>query len=364
MVTSGHRRCTVTGVTTPLVLTRPKILGFRRRAGGLDERVPLTPESLRRAAWAGLQDSMPRAAVLSLNARLTGVESSSWEHPSLIQLWGPRFSTYVVSARDLAVFSLGRLPDDAKGRRRAETLAARLHEHLAGARMGYGEAGDSLGVNPNALRYAAATGRVAIRWDGARQPVVWTVPPPSKTPLEARLELARRHLHVFGPSTPASFEAWAGISRQAAVAAFAALEPELTAVGTPIGEGWILTEDEQAFRAGDQTAPAAARLLPSGDAHYLLQGADRELLVPEPDRRGMLWTPRVWPGAVVIGGEIAGTWRRAGHLLTIEPWDRLSRGARQAVEQEAANLPLPGLDRPISVRWGACPPTTAVPTRV
>lgn len=340
-------------MTTPLVLTRPQILGFRRTVGGLNQRVALTPESLRRAAWAGLQDSMPRAAVLSLNARLTGVEPTSWEHPSLVQLWGPRFSTYVVSACDLAVFSLGRMPDDARGRRRAETLAARLHEHLAGARMGYGEAGDSLGVNPNALRYAAATGTVVIRWDGARQPTVRTVPPPPETPLEAGLELARRHLHVFGPSTPSGFGGWAGISRQAALAAHAALEPELTAVRTPIGERWILTGDEPAFRTGDQTAPAAARLLPSGDAYHLLQGADRELLVPDPDRRGALWTPRVWPGAVLVDGEIAGTWRRAGGLLTVASWDRLSRSARQAVEQEAANLPLPGLDQPISVRWGA-----------
>ena len=57
-----------------LELTREQILAFRRRVGGLDERLPAGPESLRRAAWAGLQDSMPRAAVLSLHARVDGVE--------------------------------------------------------------------------------------------------------------------------------------------------------------------------------------------------------------------------------------------------------------------------------------------------
>ena len=35
----------------------------------------------------------------------------------------------------------------------------------------------------------------------------------------------------------------------------------------------------------------------------------------------------------------------------IETWARLSRGARDAVEAEAATLPLPGLDRPIEVVW-------------
>ena len=95
-------------------------------AGGLDERLPRGPGSLRRAAWAGLQDSMPRAALLSIHARVEGTGPSTWEDPSLVQLWGPRFNVFVVAARDLAVFSLGTLPDDAKGRRRAEDLAARL----------------------------------------------------------------------------------------------------------------------------------------------------------------------------------------------------------------------------------------------
>ena len=48
-----------------LELTREQILAFRRRVAGLDARVPKSAVSLRRAAWAGLQDSMPRAAVLS-----------------------------------------------------------------------------------------------------------------------------------------------------------------------------------------------------------------------------------------------------------------------------------------------------------
>ncbi len=64
---------------------------------------------------------MPRAA-LSIHARVAGTEPSTWEDPSLVQLWGPRFNVFVIAARDLAVFSLGTLPDDAKGRRRADTV--------------------------------------------------------------------------------------------------------------------------------------------------------------------------------------------------------------------------------------------------
>ena len=177
--------------------------------------------------------------------------------------------------------------------------------------MTYGEAGAGLGVVPNRLRYAAATGRVLIRWDGARQPTIWTVPPPDIEPGDVRLELARRYWHIFGPATPASFAQWAGIGPAESRVAFDALARSLTPVRTPVNDAWVLTTDEPMFRA--PAGPAApARLLPSGDAYYLLQGADRELLVPDPGRRRELWTSRVWPGAVLVDGDVVGTWRRAG----------------------------------------------------
>jgi len=327
------------------------MLAFRRRAAALDERLPPGSRSLRRAAWAGLQDSMPRAALLSIHARVEGAGPSSWEDPSLVQLWGPRYSAYVVAAPDLAVFSLGRFPDDAKGRRRATDAAARLHAHLGGTRMRYGDAGAGLGVNANSLRYGTTTGTILIRWDGARQPVVWTVPAPDVEPFEAQLELARRYLHVFGPATAAAFSKWAGVSGRAGTAAFEALRESLEPVRTPVGEGWILTSDEPGFRA-EPGPTAPARLLPSGDSFFLLHGADRELLVPDAARRGELWTPRVWPGAVLLGGEVRGVWRRANEVVAVEAWGRMSRAERDAVEAEAAGLPLPGVEGRILVRWG------------
>ena len=334
-----------------LELTREQILAHRRSAGALDKRLPPGPASLRRAAWAGLQDSVPRAAVLSIHARVQGTASDAWADPSLVQLWGPRFAVYVVAAEDLAVFSLGRLPDGGGARRRADDLARRLNAFLDGRTTSYSEVGHALGLHPNSLRYAAPTGTVLIRWDGARQPPVWTVPPPTLDPRAARLELARRYLHVFGPATPGAFADWAGIRpRAAGRAAFDALAGELTPVRTPIGDAWILAGDEPSFGAA-AGRPAPARLLPSGDAYWLLQGADRELLVPDPDNRRALWTPRVWPGAVLVHGEIVGTWRRSQTDVTIESWRRLSPAEREAVEAEAESMPLPGIRQQIRVGW-------------
>jgi len=333
-----------------LEVTRAQILAFRRRVGCLEARLPAGRRSLREAAWAGLKDSMPRAAVLSLHARVAGIAPGAWEDPALVQLWGPGYHAYVVAAGDVGVFTLGRMPDDGDTRRVAEDLAARLRGLLGDTRMTYSQAGRALGESPNRLRYATLTGTVLLRWDGARQPVIWTVPPPEIEPGEARLELARRYLRVFGPGTAEGFTQWAGISRPRAAAVFGALGKSLVPVVTPIGEARLLARDEAVLRAGPGPV-APARLLPSGDAYFLLQGADREVLVPDAGRRGALWTPRVWPGAVLVGGEIAGTWRRAQNAVTVSAWRRLSREERRAVEAEAASLPLPGGPGRVLVCW-------------
>ena len=213
---------------------------------------------------------MPRAALLSIHARVEGTEPDSWEDPSLVQLWGPRFSAYVVAERDRAVFTVGRLPDDPAARRDAEQLADRLEAFLDGRRMTCGEAGRGLGRHPSSLRYAAPTGRVVMRWDGARQPTIWTVPPPTLDPGDARLELARRYLHVFGPATAEAFAEWAGIAPARGRATFDALAGSLTPVRTPVGDAWILTEDAEAFRnsvggdvASDAAPPQRRRVLPA-----------------------------------------------------------------------------------------------------
>jgi hypothetical protein len=59
----------------------------------------------------------------------------------------------------------------------------------------------------------------------------------------------------------------------------------------------------------------------------------------------------VWPGALLVEGEIRGTWRRVHHNVRIDVWARLSRGTRDAIEAEAVALPLPGVNRPIAVVW-------------
>ena len=294
---------------------------------------------------------MPRAALLSLHARVERIGPGAWEHPALVQVWGPRFSAFAVPAEDIAPFTLGRLPSDDAGRRRAEEIADRLDRFLGGRRMTYRAAGAGLGVDPNSLRYAAPTGRLRLRWEGAGQPVVWTVDPPDVPEHEARLELVRRYLHVLGPGTVAGFSRWAGVKPRAAAATFETLADELVAVATPVGPAWMLADDIATALETSPDPTARARLLPSGDAYYLRWGIDRDLLVSDPRHRSALWTTRVWPGAVVVDGEIIGTWRRSGPDVALTAWTPMTARQRDAVEAEAVALPI-GDDRAsVRARW-------------
>ena len=310
----------------------------------------MTSASLRLAAWAGLQDSMPRAALLSIHARVSDTPTDVLDDPTLVQIWGPRYSAYAIAAADLPIFTLSRMPDDAAGQQRAESTADLLEKVLDGRRMKDRDVYRLLADHPYSLRYATATGRVLIRWEGALAPWLWTVERPQMSIADARLELARRYLHVFGPATEASFAIWAGIKPRTAAATFVALRPELTEVSTPIGDAYLLRADVPEATA--EHAPAdGVKLLPSGDTYYLLWGRDRELLIPDAQNRAELWTSRVWPGALMVGGDIVGTWRRAHEKFDIATWRALTPDERDAVEEEAGSLPLPLGGKQVRVSW-------------
>jgi hypothetical protein len=340
------------GVTKPLRLSRDRILGHRRRVSALDVRMPAGSASLEKAASCGLQDSMPRAALLSLHARVEGVAPDSWDDPALIQVWGPRWAVYVVPRRDVALFTVSRYPEDLRGRAVAEEMAAGIKATIGRRRVKHDEAAAFVSGDSNRIKYATATGTLAIRWEGARQADVWLMPRPKVSAPEARREVARRHLHVFGPTTATGFARWLGVDPAQGRATYAELAAakEIVAVSTPMGDEFILASDETSLRR-QPGSPAAARLLPSGDTFTLMKGADRELLVPDALNRERLWTPRVWPGALLVEGEVAGTWRRDQHKVTISAWRRLSVAELHAVESEAMSLPLPALTKPIAVTW-------------
>src|SRR5690606_39128085 len=218
--------------------------------------------------------------------------------PALVQVWGLRYAAYVVPSGEHAYFTVSRLPERGPLRERADDIAARLADFVGDHRVDAREAAAGIGIHPNAIRYAAPTGALLIRWDGARQPTVWFVPRPEIEPFDARFELARRYLRMLGPGTPAGFSQWAGIRMPRVRPVFEALRTSLVPVRIPGGEAFLLEEDVDSARS--ESEPAPARLLPSGDVFYLVHGPARAVVVPDPEHRAALWPSRVWPGAVLV----------------------------------------------------------------
>jgi hypothetical protein len=170
------------------------------------------------------------------------------------------------------------------------------------------------------LRYLAPTATAAEPVDPAR----------------ARAELVRRFVHACGPTGPDAFATWAALRPRAARAWWAPVQEEMRPVRVQGRRRWTRDEDWPDLAS----APPArgARLLPPHDPFTAL--ADRDLLVPDPDARRLVWRPAGVPGVVVVDGEIRGTWRqrtRGAHLaVTVVPTgpvpddlaDRLAADAR------------------------------------
>ena len=83
-----------------------------------------------------------------------------------------------------------------------------------------------------------------------------------------------------------------------------------------------------------------ARLL--GGFDLLLQGKDRDLIVPDTSKHKELWPILGRPGAVMSGSEIVGTWRPKtagkGFTLRLDLWTTLSKPNRKRLELEAERL--------------------------
>src|SRR3954453_15530390 len=111
-----------------LRLGREQVVAFRSIAQHLDDRLP--HRAVGEATAGGLQDTVPRAALFGLHARVVDVEPDTWEDPSLVQTYGPRGAVYVVPRTAIAAFTRGLLPRDRDACARLELVADRVAEAL------------------------------------------------------------------------------------------------------------------------------------------------------------------------------------------------------------------------------------------
>ena len=310
-----------------LRVSRMQAVNYRLVVNNLATR--LSAGSYVEAAYVGLQDTAPRDALLGLHARVAACEPAAWQHPRLIQTYSPRAAVYVLPAGDFGVFTVGRLPRDPQARQVLEDLA----EESCAAMDGQEVRGHAL-----LAQGGCATGRIAVRWT-ANAVYVRERERPSIDPDTARMELCRRHVHAFGPTTAAAFAWWAGVSVRDARKTFDLIAGELLRVDLAGHDAWVLAADESALRSAGPVR--GVRLLVASDLRLL--GQDRAQLFVGPGKNDH--SPlQDWfhPNGLVVNGRIAGAWGRRGGKVNIKAAGWLPRSTRAAIHAEAASMPIPG----------------------
>lgn len=333
-----------------------RAIAYRVAAHGLAARRP--PSLLREVIGAcGIPDVPSGAANLALHARLDHLDrlipAAALRNGALFSIWGLRRMTYLVQAPDVLVFGLGSLPDreealrsvlgpdqeaaDAAGVSAAaalamvaaamtevlgqgaltrEELSASLHGRLPAALEPWCGACRSSHV-PESLFRMGATAAGAIAGGGEPERYQLGTQGLAEVPAghlgAARVELVRRFLRCFGPSTPEAFAGWAGTGTGDAVRRWNRLAGELVELDLD-GPAWMLRESVPLLRSPPPMR--GARLLSAGDP--FLQQRDRATLLRDFDARRRLWRPSGGPGLVLLDGEPVGLWRARWGLRSLE----------------------------------------------
>ncbi|MFE9917738.1 winged helix DNA-binding domain-containing protein [Micromonospora sp. NPDC005553] len=149
-----------------------------------------------------------------------------------------------------------------------------------------------------------------------------------------RFDLIRAYLRLLGPATPKQVADYLDSPVKDVKAHWPDDVIEVT-VDREVRS--LLAADEEALASADGTV---TRLL--GPFDLFLQAKDRATLVPDATHAKELWPVLGRPGAVLVDGELVGTWRprKSGRTFTVavQPWQRLSDATRKAITVQAERL--------------------------
>jgi hypothetical protein len=149
-------------------------------------------------------------------------------------------------------------------------------------------------------------------------------------------ELVTNYLRLHGPATLAEVAKFLGTNQTGARGGW----PDgLTEIRVDGRQAWLPANRVAELRAAPR--PDLVRLLPPLDPY--LQARDRDLLVPGKQRQAVVWRAIGNPGAVLVDGEVGGTWRaklvgKKRLDVTVTPFEPLPARVRVAVDAEAERM--------------------------
>ena len=318
-------------------------------------RVSLSP-TLAIERLAGLQAQFAPAPYIALWARLDGFRREALERALrrdvVIKATLMRATLHLVSARDYPSFraAVGEAARTIRTRGTEAPPPAAVRRAVALAReqprtrrelyelLGYPERVDPA-VNPHPLRqlhWLLSEGNLeqtaeTAMWEPARVARFRMLDCELPPPLEARAHMIRRYLGAFGPATRGDLSSWSGVPLRE-------LDPALETLRLRTfrdESGRVLLDLPRApLAAGDEPAPP--RLLAPFD-EIVLAHKDRTRIVGDEHRRSVIWGSDV-ASTFSVDGFVAGTWRRDGDRVVLDPFDPLPRSARRELEDEARRL--------------------------
>lgn len=302
----------------------------------------------------GIQAQYAPSMYIGLWSRIEGFDRSdltrALERRAVVQGTLMRNTIHLVSAGDYWPFALAvrharrehwlRSHRGSPGHDGMAAAAARLREHMIDGPLrraqieallgrdvaiGVGLWVDLVRVPPSGTWERRRADLLAVAQD-------WLGPP--AVDREAAVEhLVRRYLRGFGPASQADVASWSGLPAKE-------LGPVLDRLHLRRfqGDGGQELLDLPDASLLDPDAPAPVRFLPVWDATLLVH-ARRTGILPEEHRPRVFntKTPHSVP-TFLVDGEVAGSWRYEKGAVRPEPFGRLERASRRAVEDEADRL--------------------------
>jgi hypothetical protein len=350
-----------------LDLTRTEVLAFRVRAQQLDREHGTLDDTA--VLDLGVQDTGPDGGRWALAVR--GVDTADLTPDALVTTWTLRGAPHLYRRADLAGVAAAVQPfsDDDAGKRiydaskplRAagignlealDVIAGQMRSVVTGPTV-KGEVSARLTqlADPPYLRFCRpcdathlyempfrlAALRAGLELQaGTSPPVLQPVPGlVAATEVPQRLDVVRGYLRLLGPATPQHVAGYLDAPVRDVKQRWPA---DAVEVGVEGQRRWLLADDVDALTASTTLPPA--RLL--GPFDLYLQARDRDLLVADRGRAKQLWPMLGRPGAVLLHGEVAGTWRprqSGGRLrVAVDLWTPVSGTDRAAVEEQAERL--------------------------
>ena len=299
----------------------------------------------------GIQAQYAPSAYIGLWSRVEGFDrealTRALERGSLVQATVLRGTIHVVSRRDFWPWRAAVRAGDERWLRRVRPWATPQRIRAANLKLrralgdGPRRADDLIAAVGKEAWLAATVDLVRVppsgTWERRRADLYglaedWVGPDDADEEASRQL-LVRRYLAAFGPATVADIRSWSRLDREETERALERIGPR-----TFRDEDGKLLVDLRRAPLPDADTSAPPRFLPTWDA-VLLVHARRSEVLPEELRPRIFNTKLPFSmHTFLLDGAVAGAWRYENGDIELQPFRKLTRAEREALEPEREAL--------------------------